>query len=413
MSNKTLADIIQDTKNLVQEKTASFRNKQAMVGGDGSNMPGAENDKPVPASAGSPSPEVKDEGPAAARTNAGAKESEQLEAGHATKAEEGAESVKKKPLDSADANAKCASDGTADLANSLLTRIRAAQEKQAESCANATKAGEGKVAVKKDEPEEKETPAPNKKIENKQADAADAGKVELDLTTDVLAKIASVILATEEGIDFAESQLTKAAGAQAATEVMDFLHKQAAYEQGSQDAVMLIEALYEQKQAEELEKQAGAADAEALIMAAIAEQRKQGGYSVSDLQKAGQAIADEILAAQGEGGGDLGTGEEAGDVAEDIAEGGSEGDISPQELEQAIAMLVESGQIDEATAQAILAAMGGAGGEEAPVDEAAAAAEAEAAGGVPAEGMDVEASAKDLESKILGAVNQIRGKKSK
>ena len=87
----------------------------------------------------------------------------------------------------------------------------------------------------------------------KAAASKSAGALDMELTSDVLAKIAAVMLATEEGTKLAESLLAKAAGAEAAEKTLNFLRdqselaqKQAEFEAGQRDAIALI-----RKQAEE------------------------------------------------------------------------------------------------------------------------------------------------------------------
>ena len=63
----------------------------------------------------------------------------------------------------------------------------------------------------------------------KKDDAKTAGAFDLELTSDVLAKIAAVMLATDEGTKFAEKALSKVAGAVAAERTLSFLRKQSAY----------------------------------------------------------------------------------------------------------------------------------------------------------------------------------------
>lgn len=393
----TLSDIIKETQALVATKTASFNKSAAIAGGDGSDYPGAECDKPVPAGAATPDAEVKQDLPPNGTSAAGAEDAEKVESGHAKDSTETADaSVTSKAMDSPDANAKKASAETDEIANSLLGRIRAHQEKVA-SCGEdhdkkPVKKAE-KAPDKKDEEAEDAAPADESK-------KAESGSEDLELTSDVLAKIASVILNSEEGIEFAEAQLTKAAGAEAAAETMEYLYKQAAYEAGAADAESMILALHEQKQA------------------AAAQ---QDVITAEDIVKAGQAMADEILAAEGGGpemgadmGADLGTGEEGMDVADDIADGGDMGDVSAEELQQALAMLVSEGSIDEQTAMALAEALGLGGGEEAAVDPEAEAAAAEAAAGAPAPEEDMEVAASDkqaeaLEAKIAAAVKKVRG----
>jgi hypothetical protein len=401
MSAKTVSDIIRETSELVSVKTAAFK-EAAIAGGDGSDYPGAECDKPVPAAAGSADKEVKQDLPEGGTSSAGATDAEKIEAGHTVDSTQGSgESVEKKPMESADAEAKQASSATGEIANSLLNRIRAHQEKIAEAEKQASSCGDSG----KKEKSAKEEPKKMKK-EEKKAEEAEPQALELDLTTDVLAKIASVILSTEEGIQFTEEQMTKAAGAEAARETIEFLHKQAAYEQGSADAEAMIFALAQQQEAE---KQA-AAYAEAEKQAAAQQQLQ---YTEADLVKAGQALADEILAAQGdEEAGDLGTGEEGGDVVEDIA-AAEEPDFSPEDLQAALAMMVQEGTIDEASAAMILEQLGLGAGAEPEADAAA----AEAAAGMPAEEEGMEAmasavkSAEELEASIVDAVKRVQAAK--
>ena len=73
------------------------------------------------------------------------------------------------------------------------------------------------------------------------------GGLNMELTSDVLAKIAAVMLATEEGTKLAETTLAKAAGAEAAEKTLAFLRaqnelaqKQAEYEAGQRDAAALL-----------------------------------------------------------------------------------------------------------------------------------------------------------------------------
>ena len=77
--------------------------------------------------------------------------------------------------------------------------------------------------------------------------AETAGGLNMELTSDVLAKIAAVMLATEEGTKLAETTLAKAAGAEAAEKTLAFLRaqnelaqKQAEYEAGQRDAAALL-----------------------------------------------------------------------------------------------------------------------------------------------------------------------------
>lgn len=110
--------------------------------------------------------------------------------------------------------------------------------------------------------------------------AKKAGAIDMELTSDVLAKIAAVMLATDEGTKLAESVLAKAAGAEAAEKTLNFLRaqsdlaeKQAEYQAGQRDALELI-----LKQAQE----EGAANALAAAEAACAGDACKGKADAGD-----------------------------------------------------------------------------------------------------------------------------------
>ena len=124
--------------------------------------------------------------------------------------------------------------------------------KEAEAGAAQAAAAEGAAAQ----------PATGKEAE---AGKKKAGALDMELTSDVLAKIAAVMLATEEGTQLAQSILAKAAGAEAAEKTMNFLRaqsdlaeKQAEYAAGQQYALSLL-----QKRAQEAAGGEGAAAANA------------------------------------------------------------------------------------------------------------------------------------------------------
>jgi len=94
-----------------------------------------------------------------------------------------------------------------------------------------------------------------------------AGALDMELTSDVLAKIAAVMLATEEGTKLAESVLAKAAGAEAAEKTLNFLReqndlaeKQAEFNAGRQDAINLILKQAQDAEAAEALAAAGGGD---------------------------------------------------------------------------------------------------------------------------------------------------------
>ena len=326
-----LADIDVITKRaFAQAKKAGYAPSET-VGGDGSDMPGSENDKPVDQSAKQPNPQVADGLPSGAQSSSGASSPEQKREGaSALDATQPAAKVDKTPLVSADVNAE-PKTGASKIANDLLSSIRDYQKKTAAPAAPAAPAAAPKVA----------------------AQAPVAG---FEMTQDVLAKIASVILETEDGIKFAELALTKAAGAEAARETFNFLQKQAAHAQGAADAEALIAQQVQLQKNAEAEYYQGAADAEALI-ATMAKKGMAAGAPVpavnskiAQLKKLAQEIADES----------------AGDAVGAMESMPQDQEIGPDELVQALEELVQEGQIQPEAAQALLQALssGDAGGAE-------------------------------------------------
>ena len=172
------------------------------------------------------------------------------------------------------------------------------------------------AATKEDATKEADTKEDAKKEVTKEADSVDT----IELNQDVLAKIAGVILSTKEGWDYTENVLKKTAGAEKAKEIVSgvvALDKQASYESGINDAQLLIQSVLN-----------------------------------NSLTKTSQDIG----------------GEEA-----PAAVGGEEGgDITPEDLGQALAEMVQSGEIDAEEAQAVAEEIDAAsedGGEEAPPED--------------------------------------------
>ena len=278
--------------------------KAEIVGTPPSEIPGAEHDAKPSEGATKPDAETKDQTmvPNSGLTTEGAGDDSKITHTNDLLAGEAALTPTKKPEVTADADAKTAEA----LAAEILTGVDAwyAAKKQAEDAkpvADDTPpaAGEGTaealITDKGKEPEQlKDVTPPAKKPEvttdamapatgegssgetaeaAKEASAVEeckdgkcgkcakckaaasksAGALDMELTSDVLAKIAAVMLATEEGTKLAESLLSKAAGAEAAEKTLNFLRdqsdlaqKQAEFEAGQRDAIALI-----RKQAEE------------------------------------------------------------------------------------------------------------------------------------------------------------------
>ena len=226
----------------------------------------------------------------------------------------------------------------------------------------------------------------------------------MELTQDVLAKIAAVMLATEEGTKLAESTLAKAAGAEAAEKTISFLRtqnelaqKQAEYEAGRRDALELV-----QKMAQESQDAVGEGDVEAIANELDAmvqageiteDEADQVVIELAQALQGGAAPTEEAPSAAQAAGGD--TNPEAGKDAvqeckkEAQAAPAPDGnaaidqtvavppeqldpgsvpqdgldDITPEEVAGAIDTLVQSGEITEGEADQLVQEI--AGGEEA------------------------------------------------
>ena len=241
----------------VQKKIAEI------AGQDPDSMPGAENDKPV--TVPNEDPEVNDGsmGPKSSRSTEGAGDDRKITAGDLFEAGEPVVTPEKKPLETADANAKEAS--AKNYANEILELIHGTQKKA--SAPEKAPANEAAAPEKKPEAPAKEAAAPEKKPEAPaKTDEAKEASLNLELTRDVLDKIACAMLADKEGVELAERVLAKQAGAEKAAEVMDYL---AGQEQAAREYVAGQKAaeymLY--KRAQDL----GAADADAAIAAMAAQ----------------------------------------------------------------------------------------------------------------------------------------------
>lgn len=189
-----------------------------------------------------------------------------------------------------------------------------------------------KAEPKKDEPKVNE----DKKVnETKKAEGPD-----FELTTDVLAKVAAVMLADEEGAEFVQNQLVKNAGAEAATEVVEFLNDQ-------------FSKARELQEKQEKLAQMGGDIADASIEQAIA-----------------QLPPEELAALEAQG---AGAGLPAG-VPGPVEGAEIPEDITIEDVAEVLSELVQEGTIDEATAEAALAEViaaaesGGAPVEPAPVE---------------------------------------------
>jgi len=358
----TLSQILEETKRMVATKQAEIS------GTPPSSLPGAEHDSAVPAQHKQPDPETRDGTmvPTSGLSASGAGDDSEITRGHALESDEAALTPEKKPELTADANAKTA----ADLANEILALVHSVQKKAA---APAQKAVPEKAVPEKAVPEktaeaEKEAKcAGGKKPVKKAVPEKTAGELNMELTTDVMAKIAAIVLSTEEGAAMTEAILTKQAGAAMANETLDFL--------AEQSELAERQAAYD----------AGVKDAEAAYIADIYNQGiEDGRRNAVAMFKRGQAAVDEVMS--GAGGGEkiapeaLAAGDQVG-----------EEDITEEDVVEALNLLVAEGTLKPEEAEKVMAQLaGGAEGAAAAGMEAQAqAAESpEAPGGVE----DVEIS---------------------
>lgn len=261
----------------VQAMTKRAQAKLAEISGeDPDNMPGAENDKDV--TLPKEDPEVNDGsmGPESTRSTEGKGDDRPITAGDLFESDESIVNPEEKPLETADANAKEAS-AKKNLANDILSLIHGEQTKPAEK-----KAEEKKPAAK-----------PAKQPEQKKEAATP--ELNLELTTDVLAKLACAMLAEKEGAEIAEKVMAKQAGADKAREIMDFVagQEKAAeeYAAGQRAAVQ-----YVIKKAQDL----GAADADAAIDAMAAESPEAAAEGEVPVEETAGETAEPEADAEGE-----------------------------------------------------------------------------------------------------------------
>lgn len=445
MANPTLNQILNVARKLVANKQASAK-AAAITGESPDSMPGSENDSAVPDEAKKPQKETRDGTmvPNSGLSTEGAGDDSAITHTGDLEADEAAKTPTKKPLVSADAGAKTAADSTADLANDILSLIRGSQ-KQAGAISAAVEAGKkvvskgveaakavgGKGVSAAESVGEKAKEVGEKGVEaaknhsghllagaggavvgggtvaaldhNKKAE----GLLDLQLTTDVMAKLAALILSTEEGAQMAEQVLQKQAGAEMAKETLAFLaaqsemaEKAAAWDAGQADAQALIDQQLVSHGAE-LQKQA---EREAMLF------------------KLGQANADASIGDMmgGAGGADAGAAGPAAGGADAGAEGG-EGEISMEDLVAALQALVEEGSVKPEEAQQILeyVTSDGAGGADAGAGaaddaDAGAAAGGDAGGAGEADPAAAEApvNGADKTASLLDAIRQLKAKKA-
>ena len=458
--------------------------KAEIVGENPSTIPGAEHDgKPDP-NAKKPDPEVKDQTmvPNSGLTTSGAGDDSRITHTNDLTAEQAALTPTKKPEVTDDADAKTAEKLAAEIISGVDAWYAA--KKEAEGGVDNTKptagtppsAGTGTaeslITDNGKEPEQtKPAIPPTKKPEittnaqapttgegssgetaaaaksaegaaaqpatqaaaqpaaqaaaqpatGKEAEAGKkAGALDMELTSDVLAKIAAVMLSTEEGTKLAQSVLAKAAGAEAAEKTMNFLRaqselaeKQAEYEAGRDYALALLKQAQEVGAAGEgAAAAAGGDDGGIAAVADVLDEMVESGEITEDeadqvVVQLAQALTGEDAGAAAAGG--AAAGGAAGGAAAAPADGAAKtaqaapadagnaaidqtvapnpgqldpnsvpsgaDDITAEDVAGAIDSLVESGEITEDEADQLVAeivggdagaagAAGAAGGEE-------------------------------------------------
>lgn len=220
-----------NVKMILDEVNARIKLAEAKTAEDPSNFdsfPGAENDKPVPAETKKPDPEVKEEGPASRTEVDGAEPGSDapVQQDHLYEADEPVLTPEKKPAESDDANAKEASANpdVTKVATDILGIIKGAMAKKAAAAKPAEKPAEKAAEAKTDKPAEKTAAAAVSKT-TKPEKKAENNMISLEQK--ILDKIASVRMAKQAGAADAAA-LIKAASD---------------YNQGAQDAVALLTKL--------------------------------------------------------------------------------------------------------------------------------------------------------------------------
>lgn len=347
-----------NVKMILDEVNARIKLAEAKTAEDPSNFdsfPGAESEKPVPAEAKKPDPEVKDEGPASRTEVAGAEPGSDAKVlnDHLYEADEPVLNPNKQPVDSDDAFADTTNNEVSKTAADILNIIKNnIKEKRAE---NATMSLNGNIL---------------NKIASVQAARQQGAADAL-----ALIKMAQEQAAAE---DAAQSE---AAGAAAADEA---LANAAAEEQGAEDADAAV-------------ADAAAADAEAPegvtpdeVVQAVSDLVEEGQIS----EEEGAEVINNIVSGV--------AGEDEGAEAE--------APVDEEELAQGIADAIENGDLTEEEAQQLVTELVSAGAdEELPEDlaEAQGAADAEAAIADAAEGAAAEQQgAADADAAVAAAAQE-------
>jgi hypothetical protein len=352
-------------------KTAEERESENITGTSPSSLPGAENDKKIPTGATKADPKVSDPqiNSSGNRTLTGAKNGGDFPASNANtyKADEPVLTPDTKALDSTDANAKEAAYKGNNIVDFIL----------------------------------------GKKASSKKSASYNHAAEPITVDMALMAKIAAITLADEEGQFAVQQALTKRAGAEFAEEVLDTLEKRAEEEElnyawikGAEDAEQMIGNIQEAQGAADAEEALGNAaeaqgvadaeeamgdveDAECDENAECDQDDEDDGelddYSPDEIIEAVQELADEGTIPP----------EQAQEVISAVSgaaqEDGNPGEVSEEDLAEAIVEAVESGELSEEDAQALVEAIAEESDVSDTTDEALADSVAEAQGAADAE----------------------------
>jgi len=360
----TLNSVMSDWKKFAEDsKKASEQERLA-----GKTIPGGERNSTQEVPAGDPLVKDTEVAPAANRENTPGAESACPAPGvEVIQPTEGSGvAVADKPLvdPSPSLDKQAETSRVADLANAIVAGIYKHNVKQAEEAKNK----DAKVPeVKSEGPKTKEskpvvataTSSTAPAIIPEAASDKAANVLNMELTTEVLAKIAAIVCSTEDGAAFVQAKLDAAMGAEKTAMINGYMDNQA--------------VAYNEKMAQaQAEYDAGVKYAEALINDPMFKLGQQMGMESLGMSPEGMPPAGP------EGmppAGPEGMPPEGGLPPEAIAEpgmpgeGGAGEDITPEDIIAALQEMVSSGEIDEQTAtQLVGEIMGGGEAGGAPVD---------------------------------------------
>ena len=200
-----------------------------------------------------------------------------------------------------------------------------------------------------------------------------AGESAIELSSDLLAKIASQILSTEEGINFVYSMQEKSAGAQAARQELETALQAAEYfDQVEHVKSAALNDVFSKAAAihDELSQLITEEEADEILKTAALHQAAILGFEDEILKSAYVAGMDDaaLMEAAGEAkaaeGGEEAEDEEAGELPMSGEEG-----LDEEEVLQILAELIESGELTE---EEVMQAIAGAEGEDAAAEAAVA-----------------------------------------